>query len=49
MWAGFKDVPKEFRTEGGKATGVAGAVRRSGSRWIDSSDCEVRDDDRIMS
>ena len=49
MWAGFKDVLHKMRTEGGKATGVAGAVRRSGSRCIDSSDCEVRDDDGIMS
>jgi len=29
-WAGFKDVPNEFRTAGGKAPSAAGTVRRSG-------------------
>ena len=31
MWAGFKDVQHKMRTVGGKAIGVAGTARRSGS------------------
>ena len=30
MWAGIKDVPKEFRTMDGKTIEIAGTVRRSG-------------------
>ena len=30
LGSGIKDVPKEFRTVGGKASGVAGTVRSSG-------------------